>query len=104
MEKNGRKVVKEIMDKIRVVEDVDGDDLGYYNVEFEVSPNKHIVVDKYSVDSIISKLDIDEENDDVPDVSEIERAIMDDFEYRLEEAYSRKGMTGIRKLLRPFKM
>ena len=77
---------------------------GYWNVEFEESPNKFIVVDKYSVDSVIDNFNLDEENDDVPDTSEIEGAIIDDFEYRLEEAYSRKGMTGIRKLLRPFKM
>ena len=96
--KSGELSISDIMNKIRVVED--DSDYGYWDVEFEESPNKFIVVDKYSVDSVIDNFNLDES----PDNWEIEDAITNDFEDRLERAYSKGGIPEVRRLLKRFKM
>ena len=90
--------VADIMDKIRVVK---GDSVSYYeywDVELEESPNQFIVVDKYSLEYVLDNFNLDED----PSDEEIEDAITNDFEDRLEKAYAKGGIPEVRKLLKRF--
>lgn len=87
-----------IMERIHASEDQDN--YGYWKVIYEKTPGNYITVDEYSKDSLIENKHMDED----PEDWEIEEAIKDDFEERLEIAYKKEGMEGINRLLKSFKL